>query len=209
MMKICFFTEDERIRKADAGVPEVVRLNRPNADMGDGISLDAFGVLWKDGEPYGDPYIPEMSALDAYTFPKISEGFLQERLEPFMNGGSRKLRICVYPMSLYDRMRALAGAENLHRHMESAPDFVDALARRVCEHTLSVMEIAFQTDFDVFLLGDTHESELSPELRTRFLRPYLARLFAMTRAYGKLVGKVGRADENLVELGLDAVVEEE
>ena len=194
----------ERLRSAR--LSQVV-LSRPRPEVAPDVFADAFGVLWKNGAPTGKAPVSDARMLADYRFPAVSEEFIRERMEAFQVPDDGSLRVCVYPEELFDRMTALAGRENLLRAAECDPAFVHSLAKSVCERLLQVMECSMQSAFDVFLLDGTLYETAPEYLQREFLRPYLARLYAMAAAYGKGIAQRGRGMLDMTALGLDMLAE--
>ncbi len=189
----------------------VVSLDRPRTELPGGRTIDEFGVLRCGSEILKSP-VPSMEALMSYRFPEPEQEFLRERMESLADADG--LRVCSMHDPLQARAESLAGREVLRRAMREEPAFAHELLRRTCEQSLACLECALAYPADAVLLTETPapepgdaESEL-PRFRT-FIRPYLARLYAMIRAYGHpIIHSCPRALlGELEQLGLDVLLE--
>ena len=183
-----------------------VSLDRPRVALPDGAELDEFGVVWRGGAPVNAP-VPGRAALEGYRFPAPQEEFLRERMETLDRAEDGRLRVCTLHTPLLSRAEALAGRGALRRSMTEDPDFAHALLLGVCGQTLAVMETAMQFSLDALCL--TEDWTLPPELWRGFVRPCLARLYAMVKAYGRPVIQRGGGAflPELEALGLDVLWE--
>ncbi len=158
----------------------------PRVRLDGGAERDEYGVVWRDGVPVLHP-LSDPAAWPGFVPPPPSPDLIRERMETLQIGSV--LRVCLVPLPLLSRAEALAGAEVLRRAMETDPEAAHALLKAVCEGTLAVMEAALQYDFDLIALEEGWD--LPAPLRRTFLRPYLARLYAMANAYGRPAAQLG------------------
>ena len=181
-----------------------VSLDLPRIRLDDGGERDEFGVVWRDGAPAFHP-LTDPTSWSAFFAPSPQTDFLAERMETLRD--ALGLRVCRIGWPLWSRAEALAGRESLLAATEDAPQAAHALLRSVCEGTLAVLEAAMQYDFDLLVL---HESwDLTEPLWTAFVRPYLARLYAMGKAYGHPAAQEGCGKAYLPALealGLDVLI---
>lgn len=201
------------VRDTDGCRVIAVRLEKPLWELAPGRMGDEFGVLWRtDGGaavPEGHP-VPDADALAAYRFPEVQTGFIEEKLDAFRDAPEEVLRVCTIPAPCLGRAERLAGRGVLHRAMRGDAAFAHTLLRRCCEHTLRVMDAALQFDFDVLRLEERWENAdgtpMEPDVWRACVKPYLARLYAMGKAYRKPIIQAG-ADAaflgELSELGVD------
>ena len=182
----------------------VVSLTLPRTQLDGGRERDEFGVVWQDGVPVSHP-LADPAAWTGFVPPAPREDFIRERMEALRNAPG--LRVCRVELPLLSRAEALAGPDTLRRAMAEDPAAAHALLKAVCEGTLAVMEAALQYDFDLMALAE--DWDLDDIAWAAFVRPYLARLYAMVKAYGHPAAQLGAKMtylSGLEALGLDVLV---
>ena len=182
----------------------VVSLTLPRIRLDGGREQDEFGVVWQDGVPVSHP-LADPGSWAGFAPPAPREDFIRERAEALQNGTG--LRVCRVELPLWSRAEALTGPGALRRAMAEDPAAARALLKAVCEGTLAVMEAALQYDFDLMALVEGWD--LDDRAWAAFVRPYLARLYAMVKAYGHPAAQLGAKAaylSGLEALGLDVLV---
>lgn len=182
----------------------VVSLTLPRIRLDGSREQDEFGVVWQDGIPVSHP-LADPGSWAGFAPPAPREDFIRERAEALQN--SAGLRVCRVELPLFSRAGTLTGTEALRRAMAEEPAAARALLKAVCEGTLAVMEAALQYDFDLMALAEGWD--LDAASWAAFVRPYLARLYAMVKAYGHPAAQLGAGAAylgGLEALGLDVLV---
>lgn len=197
-------------------------LVRLGSDMGFFEDLDAnrvrdvFGVVWdrsidRDIGNVEGCVLPE-PMLSAYEFPDpLDPQFFAEiprRIARFPD----RLRVFQIGFSLYERAWTLRGMANLMMDFLEHPRFVRELLRRIADYNIAQVREALKYDVDAIYFGDDwgqqHGLQMGPRLWREFIRPELARMYAVVREAGKFVmihscGDVDELFDELIEIGLN------
>jgi uroporphyrinogen decarboxylase len=187
--------------------------------VSDTVWQDEFGVQWdrsidRDIGNVCNRVLPERN-LDGLEFPDPKapakwEGFAERCEAAAASGMFVQFAI---GFSLFERAWTLRGMENLFIDMMEAPVFVDELFDAICDYNVAVMHEAVKYPMDAIHFGDDWGSQrgllMGAKLWERFLKPRLARQYAMGKEAGKFVtihscGKVQELFPQLIEIGLDA-----
>jgi len=200
-----------------------VRMDRkPRPALG---GFDEWGCRWDSAPTAGHSnmgqvtYHPlrEWAMLSTYPFPDPSDPSLFDGLEEALAGADGRYVQLNSPFCLFERMHFLRGLEALLTDLYLHPAQVHALADRVIEYQLGVVQQAqrlgrgrihcFDTTDD---WGSQTQLFIRPEMWREFFRPRYKRLFDAVHAAGMHVrfhtdGKVNAILEDLVELGVDII----
>ena len=201
-----FFDGHTHVLPALPAPHTAVSLTLPRTQLDGGRERDEFGVIFLDGAAVCHP-LPDPAAWTAFAAPPPRADFIRERMESLRE--AEGLRVVCAEDPLLARAEALAGPDTLRRAMTDAPGAAQTLLKAVCEGTLAVLEAALSYDFDLLVFREGWDLPL-PQWRA-FMRPYLARLYAMVKAYGRPAAQSGCGRAWLGELealGLDAAVGE-
>ncbi|MBE0409041.1 MAG: uroporphyrinogen-III decarboxylase-like protein [Anaerolineales bacterium] len=182
----------------------------------DDLVQDVFGVIWdrsidKDiGNVSG--CVLEKPTLRGYQFPDpLDERFfsdIPERIERYPD----RFRLFQIGFSLYERAWTLRGMQNLLMDFYDHPEFVHQLLNSIADYNIAQVERALQYDIDAVYFGDDWGQQrglqMGPKLWRTFLRPVLARMYAVVRAAGKYVfihscGDVDELFDDLIDIGVN------
>ncbi|MFU8772375.1 MAG: uroporphyrinogen decarboxylase family protein [Anaerolineales bacterium] len=182
----------------------------------DDLVQDVFGVIWdrsidKDiGNVSG--CVLEKPTLHGYQFPDpLDERFfsdIPERIERYPD----RFRLFQIGFSLYERAWTLRGMQNLLMDFYDHPEFVHQLLNSIADYNIAQVERALQYDIDAVYFGDDWGQQrglqMGPKLWRTFLRPVLARMYAVVRAAGKYVfihscGDVDELFDDLIDIGVN------
>ncbi len=199
---------DQHIVKYRSRLP-VVEI-RPN------FVRDEFGLAWdrtidKDIGVVVDYPLKE-SKMKGFAFPDPHDPLRLAGLPSFLEKYPNRFRLFSVGFSLFERAWSLRGMENLLVDMIEAPRFVDDLLDAILEYHLQILEDALRYDIDGVLFGDDWGQQtgvlFGPRLWRRFIKPRIARYYALAHNHGKAVfihccGKVQELFPELIELGVD------
>ncbi|MCX7002305.1 MAG: uroporphyrinogen-III decarboxylase-like protein [bacterium] len=184
--------------------------------IGDDCVRDVFGVVWdrsidKDIGVTKGCVLPEPT-LEGFHCPDPHDPrFFADIPEKLACYGDRFRRFCL-GFSLFERAWTLRGMENLLVDMIESPDFVHALLRTIADYNIAQVRAALRHDIDCVYFGDDWGQQrglLMGAARWReFIKPELARMYAVVRAAGKMVsihscGDVDELFDDLVEIGVN------
>lgn len=185
-------------------------------DLGDDRVRDVFGVVWdrrvdKDiGFPEGC-VLPEPT-LQGYTFPNpLDPRFFSDIPAKLARYGDR-FRVFQIGFSLYERAWTLRGMQNLLLDFYDHPQFVRELLNAIADYNIAQIGQALTYDIDAVYFGDDWGQQrglqMGPKLWREFIKPVLARMYAVVRRAGKYVfihscGDVDELFDDLIEIGLN------
>ncbi|MBM4042431.1 MAG: hypothetical protein FJ290_28395 [Planctomycetes bacterium] len=181
-----------------------------------GFWRDEFGVIWdrtvdKDIGNVANCLLPE-PRLDGYTFPDPHDPRRYAHYAAFCSAHADAYRLSDIGFSLFERAWTLRGMENLLMDMYLHPDFVEELLDRIVEFNLGVMSHAVQFPVEGCRFGDDWGMQrgviMGKALWRRFIKPRLARQYALAHEHGKRVfihscGAVAELFPDLIEIGVD------
>jgi uroporphyrinogen decarboxylase len=185
-------------------------------DIGDECVRDVFGVVWdrsvdKDIGIVKGCLLPEAS-LNGYTFPDpLDPRFFVDIPDRIARYGDR-LRVFQIGFSLYERAWTLRGLMNLLMDFHDHPGFVHELLEAIADYNIAQVRQALKYDIDAVYFGDDWGQQrglqMGPILWREFLRPVLARMYAVARRAGKYVmihscGDVDELFDDLIALGVN------
>ena len=177
---------------------------------------DAFGVKWQLGEDGGDIGIPvnnviDEDGIDQYVFPETNQGILQKAIRS-MREDTDHFRMFRLTYALYERAWALMGMENLLVNMAIEEQATMRLFERVTEYTLNLLDQVLDEEFEGVYFGDDWGKQkgliMGPQYWRKYIKPFLAQMFAKVKAKGKYVllhscGDITEIFPDLIEIGLD------
>ena len=183
-------------------------------------SYDEWGCGWvrrSDIDMGAIQFYPlaDWTALTSHRWPDADDPAWYTGMEAKLAAAQDKyIRTGIF-MFLFERMWALRGPENLLLDFNLNPEKVEALADRIVEFNLGIIDNIsrrFAGRIHGFLSGDDWGTQsglvISPELWRRFFKPRYKRMFdAVHRAGWHMwlhsCGKVNSILGDLIELGLD------
>jgi uroporphyrinogen decarboxylase len=177
---------------------------------------DIFGVVWdrsvdKDIGVVEGCVLPEPE-LGGYRFPDPlrPESFadIPERIAAKPD----RFRVFSIGFSLFERAWTLRGMENLMMDFIDHPDFVHELLGAIADWNIAHVKRALEFELDAVHFGDDwgqqHGLLMGPSFWREFIKPQLARTYAVVRDAGKFVsihscGDVDELFDDLLEIGLN------
>jgi uroporphyrinogen decarboxylase len=193
------------------------RTRLPDIEVRPGFFRDEFGVIWNRSiDPdigVVENYPLKERSLKGLRFPDPHDPQRLAELPALIASNPNRFRLLNISYSLFERAWILRGMEDLMVDMLEAPAFVDQLLDAIMEYHLAILEDGLQYDIDGVIFGDDWGQQsgllFSRRLWQRFIKPRIARYYAVTRQAGKAVfihscGKVQELFPELIELGLDA-----
>jgi uroporphyrinogen decarboxylase len=131
-------------------------------------------------------------------------------------GKNRARYTLVWVGDLWERATFMRGMQDLLLDLALHPAFVEALLDRLANHILETMKILFErpdlSGFDGIAVSDDYGTQkamlMSPEHWRRFVRPRLARIYALAKKHHRTVfhhtcGNVTPIIGDFIEMGLD------
>jgi len=177
---------------------------------------DAYGVVWDRtidqdiGTPCEWP-IREPADLDRYTWPNADNDQWYAGIKEGMAAHPDLLSMYEVGFSLFERAWTMRGMSELLMDMIDRPEFVDEFLDAIVEHNLVQVRRALECGVDMVYFGDDYGMQtgliMGARHWRRFIKPRLARMFAVVREAGKYVelhscGCVTELFDDLVEIGL-------
>ena len=184
--------------------------------LGANCVQDVFGVVWdrsvdRDIGIVKGCRLPEPT-LRGYDFPNpLDPRFFEDIPERIRLCGDR-FRVFQIGFSLYERAWTLRGIPNLLMDFYDHPDFVRELLNRIADYNIAQVREALRYDIDAVYFGDDWGQQrglqMGPVLWREFLRPVLARMYAVAREAGRFVmihscGDVDELFDDLIEIGVN------
>ena len=178
---------------------------------------DDFGVVWnrtgadKDIGVIDNLMIPEPEK-GIYKFPDIPVDDIRKNCEQVLAEKQDMFTAATIGFSLFERAWTLTGMENLLAYMIIEPDFVHWLMREITEFNIGVLKIYMEYDFDCIHFGDDWGQQkgliMGPTHWRRFIKPYLAEMYAAAKNCGKFLSQHSCGDileifPDLVDIGLN------
>ena len=177
---------------------------------------DEFGVIWdrtidSDIGNVANCVLPEPT-LDGYEFPDPHDPRRTERYGQFCRDHADVYTLTDIGFSLFERAWTLRGMANLLMDMHLHPDFVEELLDAILAYNLAIMGHTLTFPVDGARFGDDWGTQrgvmMGAKLWRRFLKPRLARQYAMAHEHGKRVcihccGAVAELFDDLIEIGVD------
>jgi uroporphyrinogen decarboxylase len=177
---------------------------------------DQFGVVWdrsvdQDIGNVANCLLPEPT-LDGLRFPDPHDPRRYAGYAAFCRANGEKFLLNEIGFSLFERAWTLRGMESLLMDFHLHPDFVEELLDAILEFNLAVLRHALQFPIDGCRFGDDWGTQrgvmMGPALWRRFLKPRLARQYALVHEHGRRVfihscGAVAELFDDLIEIGVD------
>lgn len=182
-----------------------------------GYFKDYFGVIWnrngldKDIGNVDHPQIDDLESHD-YKMPAPDIKRFRADMEKLISTREDKFTFFGFGFCMFERAWSLAGMENVLLSMVACPDELNALMDDICEHFLTLLDVALEYDIDGVYFGDDwgqqHGLIMGPSHWRHFIKPRMARLYARVKAKGKYVlqhscGDCHEIFPDLIEIGLD------
>jgi len=186
-------------------------------EVAPGIWRDRFGVVWNKNAASGSIGLVQehplkTRSLAGYRFPPAVGPKTFELYPEAIEQNGDYFLVSGIGFSLFERAWTLRGMEQLLMDMVEAPAFVDELLDAITEWNLELIRTMVAHDIDCVRLGDDWGAQrgliMGPGCWRRFLKPRLARMFAVTHEAGKATmihsdGDIQAILPDLVEIGLD------
>lgn len=178
---------------------------------------DLFGVVWdrsvdKDIGIVEGNVLPEPT-LDGLQLPDPHDPRFFADIPAKLERYPDRFRVFCIGFSLFERAWTLRGMENLMLDFYENPDFVHELLGALAEFNIALAHKALSDyDIDGIYFGDDWGQQqgliMGPGLWRKFLKPHLARMYAVAKDAGKyqFIHSCGDVDElfdDLIEIGLD------
>jgi len=181
-----------------------------------GMWRDQFGVVWdrtvdKDIGTVANCCLPEPT-LAGYQFPDPHAPRRYAAYPAFCRAHADRYVLSDIGFSLFERAWTLRGMENLMMDFHLHPDFVEDLLDRILDYNLAVLRHVVEFPIDGCRFGDDWGSQrgvmMGAALWRRFLKPRLARQYALAHEHGRTVfihscGCVAELFDDLIEIGVD------
>ena len=191
-------------------VPATDVLERP------GVQRDEFGVMWDrtidtDIGTVCNTVVTQ-ETLGSYRFPDPLDPRRFAGFEPALAARGERLAVASLAFTLFERAWTLAGMENVLMAMAADEGFANELFDRILDYDLVVTRAALTFPIDAMRFGDDWGQQqgliMGPALWRQFIKPRVARLYALVKAAGKRVfihccGKVQEILPDLIEIGVD------
>ncbi|MGA2110880.1 MAG: uroporphyrinogen decarboxylase family protein [Anaerolineales bacterium] len=185
-------------------------------ELGANCVQDVFGVVWdrsvdRDIGIVKGCRLPEPT-LRGYDFPNpLDARFFADIPDRIRRYGDR-FRVFQIGFSLYERAWTLRGLTNLLMDFYDHPEFVRELLSRIADYNIAQIREALKYDIDAVYFGDDWGQQrglqMGPVLWREFIRPVLARMYAVVREAGRFVmihscGDVDELFDDLIEIGVN------
>jgi len=181
-----------------------------------GFWRDEFGVVWdrtvdQDIGNVANCCLPE-PRLGGYRFPDPHDPRRYAHYDAWCRDHAEVFRLSDIGFSLFERAWTLRGMENLLMDMYLQPDFVEELLDRILEFNLAILRHVVELPIDGCRFGDDWGNQravmMGPALWRRFLKPRLAKQYAVAHEHRKPVfihscGAVAELFPDLIEIGVD------
>ena len=213
------------MRRLDGNVSGLCRMRYRSSIPGATAETDRWGVEWSAGTAAGEEWEPavmgyalahplkDFDALDSYPFPDPLEPGLVEGL---LDGVDRTQALIAGELyfPVFDRAHLLTGVEALFQAMIDRPEAVQALLRRITDYQIGVLKRYVEMGIDILRCADDYGGQqtllISPRMWRAFIKPELARIFAVAKDAGLMVwlhscGHVMDIVPDLIEIGLDVL----
>ena len=185
-------------------------------EIGDDCFRDVFGVVWdrsvdKDIGVVRGCLLPEPTLGD-YEFPDPLAPRLFADIDKKIATQGDRYRIYNIGFSLYERAWTLRGMENLMIDFLTEPDFVHELFNTIVDYNIAQARKALEYDIDAVYFGDDWGQQqglqMEPDVWREFIKPAVARQYAVVRDAGKRVmihscGDVDELFDDLIEIGVN------
>jgi uroporphyrinogen decarboxylase len=181
-----------------------------------GIREDEFGVRWDRTVDVDIGAVCNRRVtrenLDSYTFPDPENPARFERFPAELEKRGDTFVLASLGFSLFERAWTLTGMEDLLIAMLDDKPFTNELFDRILAYDLAVVRRALLFDIDGMRFGDDWGQQrgliMGPVLWREFIKPRIARLYAVVKSMGKKVvihccGKVDELFPDLIECGVD------
>ena len=181
-----------------------------------GHFLDEFGVKWnRTGVDRDIGVLDELRLRDLsedYALPQTDTARFRRELESVLAVEDDCFTFMGFGFSMFERSWTLLGMENVLIAMVEEPEALERLYDRICEHLLSLVDIALEYPVDGIHFGDDWGQQrgliMGPTHWRRFIAPRMERLYGRVRDAGRVVSQHSCGDirtilDDLVAIGLD------
>ena len=177
---------------------------------------DEYGVIWDRSldKDIGNvqKFCLEKADLSNLNMPAVNKEEIKSRTEKILNNGRETFKVGRIGALLFERAWSLRSIEELLVDFYEEEDFAHALFSRITDYNVAIINEALQYPIDGFYLGDDYGQQqgmiMGPLLWRKFIKPYLARIFAPIKAKGLPIilhscGNILDILDDLVEIGLN------
>lgn len=181
---------------------------------------DAWGVLWRLGDPRVSPYLAEsplrtVADMRHYEMPDPARDDLLDELRTkiaAMPDRDAHLLWGVIPMGPFTRAWTLLGMENFLELTLTDPDEVSAFIGRIVDNHMVLAQRLIELGVEIGGVSDdygtTQSLIMAPAAWRAMVKPHLARYYALHKDAGCLMkqhscGNVTAIIPDLIEIGLD------
>jgi len=183
---------------------------------GEKYLTDMFGIVWQmDRRPFHlvEPALKEPS-LEGYEFPDVVPLFEGCR-DAALQAISRQpdyFWVAGFGFGLFERTWTLRGFDNALMDAAGDPGFYAELVEAVARHQLEIIDYLVTLPVDGIWFGDDWGYQegviLGPDRWRRFLKPWLAEMYARVHEAGKIAlshccGSIAAILPDVIEIGLD------
>lgn len=178
---------------------------------------DEFGVVWTTSDAdRGTPVRPCLPEADlaGYRFPDPAAAGRFDHLDAWTRAHADRYTF-LWVGDLWERATFMRGMEAILVDLALEPAFVEALLEGLADYIVRTIEVLVERfRFDGIALSDDYGTQrgmlMSPAMWRRFIRPHLARIYALARAHGRTVfhhscGNVEPIIGDLIDIGLDVL----
>jgi uroporphyrinogen decarboxylase len=180
-------------------------------------TTDLYGTSWKlNPRPFHmiEPAIKSPS-MAGYLFPDLEQvftpGWKDEPLKAIHSLNDHFL-ITGFAWGLFERSWTLRGFDNMLMDAAAEPDFYDELVEAISNHQIEILHYLLQLPVDGIMFSDDWGYQkgilLGAGRWRKFIKPRLAKQYALAHAAGKFVlshacGSIAEILPDLIEIGLD------
>ena len=176
--------------------------------------VDEWGVTWNDNYAMGHPLEEGWELLEGYQFPDPLSPGRFTHVPGELEGNEDKYRLGTVWNTMFERLWALRGMENLLRDQYRHQEEFTLLRDRVLQFDVGILRGWLEIGVDGIWFSDdwgTQEGLLiNPGLWRKLYKPCYERLFRMVHDGGAHVwlhscGNVRQIIPDLIEIGLDVL----
>jgi len=187
-------------------------------EVSPGLWRDGWGIIWDTRGLYGEGEwgrpvncVLKEPSLSGFKFPEPPAKAAFSHFPRFIED-NKDYFILADQAHLFETAWALRGMQNLIIDMYRNPEFVEDLMDGVTEYYLATIKQMLKYDVDAVSFGDDWGYRdgllMGVENWRRFIKPRMARMFALVKEAGKSTyihsdGNVTAIFPDLIEIGLD------
>ncbi|MGA2762070.1 MAG: uroporphyrinogen decarboxylase family protein [Spirochaetia bacterium] len=194
------------------------KLGLAQFDKNENIVSDVWGVGWdfcSEGVQVKRHPIQDLKSLSKYVFPDPAAKGLMDFAEKVVAQYGREYFVLAFQhISLFERAWALRSFENLMMDVAAEEPYLDAFFDAIADYQVRVARRFVQTGVDGVRIGDDYGSQLgllmSPKAWRRYIKPRLARIYAVYQSAGLPVFQHSCGDlrailSDFVDMGLSVL----